>query len=134
MTSVWQNFGFPYAVSAGVDVPQLGVSGLMNAPISVERLPTEPAAFYTITLVGLVPGSDIVVLNAGTTTQRENIDANPGASYAYSFGYMGSGSELVDIGVFKTGHVPFYVRNYSLGASNATLPIAQTPDRAYLNP
>lgn len=82
----------------------------------------------TLQLTGLVSGSDIVVLAAGTTTERVNVDANSGSTYNYIF----STAEPIDIGVFKAGYVPFYIRNYSLAANDATLPVAQVADRNYV--
>lgn len=84
----------------------------------------------TLTLTGLVSGSDIVILDAGTTTERVNVDAH--GSTSYGFNYTATGN--VDIGVFKAGYVPFYVRGYTLTTSDASLPIAQTADRSYSNP
>lgn len=84
----------------------------------------------TLTLTGLQAGSDIVILEAGTTTERVNVDANAGTTYAYAYTATGD----VDIGVFKAGFVPFYIRGFTLNGVNASLPIAQVPDRAYSNP
>jgi hypothetical protein len=67
------------------------------------------------------------VLSAGTTTEQVNVDANAGTTYDYVY----QASIAVDIGVFKAGYVPFYVRNYTLSSSNSTLPIAQVVDRNY---
>lgn len=84
----------------------------------------------TLTLTGLVSGSDIVILDAGTTIERVNVDSNAGSTYAYAYTVTGD----VDIGVFKAGYVPLYVRGYTLTASSASLPISQAVDRGYLNP
>lgn len=86
-----------------------------------------PLDTITLTLTGLVPGSDVVILNAGTSTERVNVDSNPTSSYDYVYSTTGN----VDIGVFKSGYVPLYVRNYALGQTNASLPIAQVVDRNY---
>jgi len=89
---------------------------------------TYPLDTITLTLSGLVAGSDIVILNAGTEVERANVDSNNATSYNYVYETVGN----VDIGVFKSGYVPFYIRNYTLSNSNASLPIAQVPDRNYL--
>ena len=81
-------------------------------------------------MTGLQTGSDIVILAAGTETERVNVDANATSSYNYVY----SETENVDIGVFKIGYVPYYVRNYALSSSNSSLPIAQVADRNYRNP
>lgn len=85
-----------------------------------------------LTLATLVSGSDIVILNAGTETTRVDVNTNPGDSYNYVYSYLPS--DKVDIGVFITGYVPYFVRNLTLGATNGTLPIAQVSDRNFSNP
>lgn len=87
-----------------------------------------PLDTISLTLTGLQTGSDIVVLQAGTETERVNVDANAGTTYNYVY----ETPEDIDIGVFKIGYVPFYIRNYTLSASDGTVPIAQVADRNYL--
>ena len=83
-----------------------------------------------LTLTGMIDGSDISILTAGTTTERVNIQENSGTTYNYSYSYVSS--DYVDVGVFKAGYVPFYTRSYLLGSTNGSLPISQVIDRAYL--
>lgn len=98
-----------------------------------QRLPTDPIGSAVLTLTGLQPGSDIVVLVAGTEAELLNVDAHAGTTYGWlSDRYVAP--TVVDIGVFKTGFVPFYVRGYTLASTDATLPIAQVADRNYRNP
>jgi hypothetical protein len=85
-----------------------------------------PLDTFTLTLTGLSAGSDVVVYQAGTTTVRSSADAVNSFTYTYET------PESVDIGVFKAGYVPFYIRNYSLASADASLPVAQVVDRAYL--
>lgn len=85
-----------------------------------------------LTLTGLQTGSDIVILTAGTTTERVNVDAHGSTSYAFSYAYQAS--DYVDICVYKHGYVPFAVRNYLLPNADGSLPIAQIADRNYSNP
>lgn len=86
-----------------------------------------PLDTITLTLTGLQSGSDIVILNAGTSNERANVDSNSGTTYNYVYETTGN----VDIGVFKAGYIPFYIRNYALQSTNAILPIAQVADRNY---
>ena len=86
-----------------------------------------PLDTIKLNLTGLVSGSDIVILNAGTEVERINVDANPTDSYAYVYETMGD----VDIKVYKRGYVPFSILNYSLSSNDASLPIAQVADRNY---
>jgi hypothetical protein len=83
----------------------------------------------TLTLTGIVSGSDIVILTAGTTTELANIDANSGSTYAYSYTY--SANTYIDVCVYKAGYVPFTVRNYLLADGDGSLPINQIIDRNY---
>lgn len=81
----------------------------------------------SITLTGLKTGSDIVILQAGTSNEYLNIDQNPTTSYQYNT--LKSGN--IDIGVFKQGYVPFYIRNYTIPDTPMTLPVVQVSDRNY---
>lgn len=86
----------------------------------------------TLQLTGLVSGSDIVILTAGTTTERVNVDANVGTTYNFVYQYIAS--DYVDICVYKQGYIPFATRNYLLANADGSLPISQVPDRNFNNP
>jgi hypothetical protein len=88
-----------------------------------------PLDTYNLTLSGIVSGSDVVILQAGTETVLNQIDQNVGSTWIHTYETPTS----VDIFVSKAGYVPFYIRNYALQSSNASLPIAQTIDRNYIN-
>lgn len=83
---------------------------------------------YTLTLSGLVTGSDIVIYSAGTETVLASVDSNVGTTYDYVY----TSSVAVDIGIFLAGYTPLYIRNYTLETADATLPVAQSVDRDYL--
>jgi len=87
-----------------------------------------PLDIITLSLTGLVSGSDIVILNTGTEVERVNVDANPTTSYNYVYETPGA----VDIKVYKRGYIPFSILNYSLSTTNASLPVAQVTDRNYI--
>jgi hypothetical protein len=87
-----------------------------------------PLDTITLTLTGLQTGSDIVVLEAGTETELVNVDANAGTTY----GFVYETPQDIDIGVFKIGYVPFYIRGYTLTSSDSSVPVAQVADRNYL--
>ena len=87
-----------------------------------------PLDTFTLTLTGLQTGSDIVILEDGTTTERVNVDANAGTTYDYVY----ETPEDIDIGVFKIGYKPFYIRGYTLASADGSVPIAQVADRDYL--
>lgn len=88
-----------------------------------------PLDTFNLTLTGLQPGSDVVVLAAGTETILATVEDWAGTSWTYQY----ETSQSVDVAVYKPGHIPSFIRNYALGSSNASLPITQTPDASYLN-
>jgi hypothetical protein len=85
----------------------------------------------TLTITPIIESSDVVIYEAGTTTILQSSQNIEGTSvqYIYSGGDIGS---LVDVGVFKTGYIPLYVRDYELGDASASLPISQEVDRFYI--
>jgi hypothetical protein len=87
-----------------------------------------PLDTITLTLQGLQPGSDVVIYQAGTSNIRASVDANS----TDSWGYVYETAENIDIGIFKATYIPLYIRNYVLTNNNASLPVAQVADRAYL--
>ena len=87
-----------------------------------------PLDTITLTLTGLVAGSDVTILAAGTETVRSTVEENAGTTYAYTY----ETPESIDIAVYNPGYMPFFIRNYALGSSNASLPCAQVADASYL--
>jgi hypothetical protein len=87
-----------------------------------------PLDTFNLTLSGLITGSDVVILTAGTETVLNQVDQNVGSTWVHTYELPSS----VDIFVSKAGYVPFYIRNYALQSSNASLPIAQTTDRNFI--
>ena len=82
----------------------------------------------TLTVTGLITGSDVVIYEAGTTNVLDSVDANAGTTWDYGY----SAPDTIDIGVFLVGYIPFYIRNLAIGASDSSVPVAQVVDRAYL--
>lgn len=81
----------------------------------------------TLTLTGLVSGSDVVVLAAGTSTILTSVDANAGSSWGYTYSTI----QNVDIGIIKPGYKVKYIRNYPLSASDTSIPVEQQADLSY---
>jgi hypothetical protein len=98
-----------------------------STTIADQKANLYPLDVTTLTLTGIVSGSDIVVLQAGTETVLSQVDQNIGSSWVYDYEVP----TVVDIFVSKAGYIPFYIRNYSLSSTNASLPIAQVIDRNY---
>jgi hypothetical protein len=101
---------------------------LVTASTTTTQAYQYPLDTFTLTLTGLQTGSDVVVYTAGTTTVLNSVDANSGTTWNHIY----ETPSTVDIGVFKAGYVPYYIRSYPLASSDASLPIAQVADRAYL--
>ena len=88
---------------------------------------TNVSSAISLTLTGLQVGSDIVILDAGLTTIRVQVDSHPSNTYIYNFTAPGN----VDIGVIKQGYVVSYIRGFALPLANTSIPITQTFDRNY---
>lgn len=101
---------------------------------SVAPLPTDAIGSSSVTFDGLQPGTDIVVLRAGT--EEVLLDINEVAASSYTYAYpVYQAPTVVDIAFYKAGFVPHTsIRNFTLPSSNAVLPIAQVADRNYRNP
>lgn len=97
---------------------------------SVAKAAGEYASIAEVTLLGLVPGSDIVILDAGTDNEIANVDAHPGASFTYGLGV----GAVVDFCLYRIGYVPWFVRGFTVPAGAALVPVAQAADRNYSNP
>lgn len=106
-------------ISGGGSTPSIRTAG---ATVTVQNS-------KTLTIKGLVTGSDITILTAGTETVRVNVEDNVGTTYAYAYTDPGA---VVDIAVYLPGYMPAYQRSITLASSDADLPITQTPDASYL--
>jgi len=84
----------------------------------------------TLTLTGLVSGSDIVIRTHGSTTILASADQNSGTTYAYPYTY--AAGTYVDIEVYMPGYIPWSLWNYLLTNSDASLPISQVVDPSYV--
>jgi len=87
-----------------------------------------PLDTITVTMTGMVSGSDIVVLPHGTETVRATAEDISGTTYAYTY----ETPESVDIRVYKEGYFPFSIENYTLGSTNTSVLITQVPDVSYI--
>jgi hypothetical protein len=123
--------GFPLRIrikTTTANVVAISSLQILTTSTAASRLAVYPLDTVTLTVTGIVAGSDVVVLQAGTNTVLEQVDSLVGTSYNYVYATPIN----VDIGVLKQGHVPLYIRNYPLSTTNASLPVAQTADRNYI--
>jgi hypothetical protein len=84
----------------------------------------------TLTITGVVSGSDIVIKSAGTTTKLQDDQDIAGTSTTYSYTY--SAGTFVDIAVYAEGYVPYYVNGFELGPDGGTVQVSQSIDRNYV--
>jgi hypothetical protein len=87
-----------------------------------------PLNTITLALTGLVAGSDVTILSAGTETVLATQEENAGTTYGYTYETPVS----IDVAVYQPGYIPFFIRGYTLGSSDSTLPCAQVADASYL--
>jgi len=87
-----------------------------------------PLDTIPLTITGLISGSDVVIYKHSDLSVLDSVDANGSTTWNYVYETV----QAIDIGVFMAGYVPFYIRNYTLASSAASLPVAQVVDRAYL--
>lgn len=87
-----------------------------------------PLNTITLTLTGLVAGSDVTILTAGTETVLATQEENAGTTYDYVY----ETPQSVDVAIYQPGYMPFFIRTYALGSADATLPCAQVADPSYL--
>lgn len=89
---------------------------------------TVVSAGTKLTITDLPLGCDAVVLTAGTSTVLAQADELPGATFVFEY----TGAPVVDIGIFKPGYKPRYLRNLQLAATDSAIPVSLEIDRSYL--
>jgi hypothetical protein len=89
----------------------------------------EPTVIPSITVTGVVAGSDVVILDAGTSTVLASGDAISGTSFEWE--YDADDVSTVDICVYKQGYVPLTLRGLDPGNAGVTIPVAQVADRNF---
>lgn len=90
--------------------------------ITIEVAPT------TFTISGLVVGSDVVILEQGTSNVLASVDQTVGTTFQYIY----NGAKTIDIGIIKPSFVTQYFYGYYLNGDNTSLPVKQLVDRNYL--
>ncbi len=85
----------------------------------------------TLTLTGLVSGSEVRIYDHGTTNERAGVE-NSGTTFQFTYNY--SANDYVDIVVHHIEYVYLRLENILLGNSSSSIPIQQQWDRWYDNP
>ena len=101
---------------------------LITASTTTTQAYQYPLDVNTVTFTGLQVGSDVVIYEAGTTNILSSVDSNGSSTWGYTY----SGADTIDVGVFLPGYRPFYIRNLAITTTDASIPVAQSVDRAYL--
>jgi hypothetical protein len=87
-----------------------------------------PPVQYQLQFTNLVPGSDVVVRAANTSTILAAVDQAAGTTWSYFF----ETPVAIDVDVFKPGYVPkSLLRNFTPAPQNSSLPVSQSLDRNY---
>lgn len=82
----------------------------------------------TLTITGLVSGSEIRIMQAGTQAVVDGIESS-GTSFAYTYNYPTGYN--VDIQIISKGYEILWFGNLTLGSSASSLPVTQQVDRNY---
>jgi hypothetical protein len=108
---------------------QAAYSGWQSVRFAAQ-IDDEPQFAPYLTLTGIAPGSDVVILSAGTTTVLTSVDSL--GSSSFSWAYDPDVVTSVDVCLYMPGKIPFAVRGLSLGVAGATVPVSQAIDPSYL--
>ena len=102
-----------------------GTTTITNNLDAVNITINSPAKILTLT--GLITGSDVVVLSAGTKSVLASVDQMTGSTFEYQY----TSQATVDIGIIKPGYVTQYIYGLALGTTSSSIPIIQRVDRSY---
>lgn len=121
--------GLVSAAETAVVTTAIGTSGWMVIELGL-TLTIAPIVDPILSITNLSTGSDIVILEAGTSTELLNVDSHSGTTYDWE--YDADDVSEIDICIYKAGYIPYIIRDYSPGALGGSIPVAQVVDRAYL--
>jgi hypothetical protein len=91
---------------------------------------TVQSGLATLTISGVIAGSDVVIYTAGSITKLQDDQDISGTTSTYTYTF--SAGTFVDIKVYAEGYTPFFIYGFELGSASATLPVAQQLDRNYV--
>lgn len=100
--------------------------GMLSAAV----FDTDAIGTTTITFTGLPLGTDVVVLEAGTSTILVQVDQHPTADYTFNTPTYAV-QRSIDVGFIKPGYIPFYIRGLQVPESPASIPVKLRPDTNY---
>lgn len=83
----------------------------------------------TVTLTGLVSGSEVRVYDTSSGAVVDGVESS-GTSFAFSY----TAAEVVYIRIFHLSYLPADIIDYTIPATNTSVPVQQVFDRNYSNP
>lgn len=90
----------------------------------------------TLTITGIVTGSEVRIYSrngdGSNNLELAGIENTAGTTFVYNYNYVAA--TAVNIVVFNTAYQYYSVNNYTLAATDASLPVQQIADRQYFNP
>ena len=89
----------------------------------------ENASQPYLTINDMVAGTDIVVLEAGTSNIVQQIDSYSGTDSSWA--YDQDALPFADVALYKPGYIPRTFRNVQLGSVGASIIASQQADRNY---
>jgi len=103
---------------------------LTNADTTAQEV-IYPYDQRTLTLTGLVAGSEVRVLVEGEATELGGIEESD-TSWGYEYTY--AADTVVDIVIHSLGYEYYRINSYTLLDADASIPVQQRIDRNYVNP
>jgi hypothetical protein len=132
---VFTGYGADASDSAALDIT--AASGTTTLNLSSMATPTYKTAGatvvvnnpVTVTLTGLVTGTEIRVYDSGDDSVIDGIESS-GTSWAFS----DAASNVVYMRIFHVNYLPADIEDYTIPASATSIPIQQIFDRNFDNP
>lgn len=113
------------ATNSGNKLDSLRIDGVTT--LAAQNAALYPLDAIGLTVAGIIPGSDVVILESGTTTVLDTGNSVGGSAYTYTY----SSLARVDIAVYLSGYEPEYIRDYQLTGAPVSLPVTQKLDRNF---
>ena len=119
----------------GVWVSNYG-AGTVGYMTSDEGFLYVPPIQYTLTLTGLIPGSEVRIYLTGSVTgsMGDEVAGIESSGTTFSYSYIYGGDLYVDVVVVNVDYEYLRVENVLVTNANSSIPIQQRLDRNYYNP
>ena len=132
MTYFCHNFMQPYVVSRGLDQPGTN-RGFFSHTVSVQRLPTEPIGYSSITLVGVHAGCEVRIRDKDTNELAGVESCVEDPSFILDVRSIGSPYNTVRIVVISTDYELIDLQ-YTISVGSFSIPIEMREDPWFKDP